>query len=83
MKPPKPLALFCRSVVASSLLLLALTGCDDGTDGVQGSAGTPGESISATASELNFTVNSAEIGSPPIIKFNITNENGVPFKGHR
>jgi len=81
MKPPKPLGLFCRSIAVSSLLLFTLTGCDDGTDGVQGSPGIPGESISTTASELNFSVNSAEIGSPPIVKFNITNENGVPFKG--
>ncbi len=70
--------------LALYMTLLALAGCE-GSDGPQGPpgpagpAGTPG--TASTATELNFTIDSVTIASPPVVNFTVTNELGTGFTG--
>ena len=69
----------------SIVLVVTLAGCGGGSDGdkgppgPQGPPGPPG--VSPTATELNITVDSVTIASPPVVEFTVTNENGVGFPG--
>ncbi len=65
--------------VAASLLALALAGCGGGGGG-SGSEATPAASP-ASSGELIITINSATIGSPPVVKFKVTNETGAGVPG--
>jgi OmcA/MtrC family decaheme c-type cytochrome len=77
----KSLHLYCGWVFAFLIVLLTLAACSTADDGAQGPAGTPGASLTSTASELNIVVNSVTIASPPVVKFTVTNENGSGFIG--
>lgn len=65
-------------MVASGALALALAGCGGGGGGGSGgaAAGTPGSS-----GELIITINSATVGSPPVVRFKVTNETGAGVPG--
>jgi OmcA/MtrC family decaheme c-type cytochrome len=81
----KSLSLWFRRVLGFSIVLLAVAGCGGGSDGdkgppgPQGPPGPPGTPITAT--ELNITVDSVTIASPPVVQFKVTNEHGVGFPG--
>ena len=81
MMRSKSLSLYCRLGLMFFVVLLVLTGCGTASDGEQGPPGTPGASLSSTASELNIVVNSAPISSPPVVTFTVTDENGHGFIG--
>ena len=81
----KSLGLWCRRLLGFSIVLATLAGCGGGSDGdkgppgPQGPPGPPG--ASPTATELNITVDSVTIASPPVVEFTVTNEAGVGFPG--
>ena len=81
----KSLGLWCRRLLGFSIVLVTLAGCGGGSDGdkgppgPQGPPGPPG--ASPTATELNITVDSVTIASPPVVEFTVTNEDGVGFPG--
>jgi len=62
--------------------LAALAGCT-GDDGAQGPAGPSGGSSVhvSTATELNVTITSATVASPPVVSFKVTDQNGMPVNG--
>jgi OmcA/MtrC family decaheme c-type cytochrome len=63
--------------------LLLLGGClsgDDGDQGPQGEPGPPGPpGTGVSATELNITVDSVTIASPPVVEFTVTNQDGDGF----
>ncbi|TAK51654.1 MAG: OmcA/MtrC family decaheme c-type cytochrome [Betaproteobacteria bacterium] len=65
--------------LAASLLALALIGCGGGGGG-SGSGATPAASP-GTSGELIITINSATVGSPPVVNFKVTNETGAGVPG--
>ena len=81
----KLLGLWCRRLLGFSIVLVTLAGCGGGSDGdkgppgPQGPPGPPG--ASPTATELNITVDSVTIASPPVVEFTVTNEDGIGFPG--
>jgi len=72
-------------VLLFSMVLLTLGGCGSGDDGDQGPAGPPGPpgspSAGVTATELNITVDSVTIASPPVVEFTVTNQDGFSYPG--
>jgi hypothetical protein len=68
-------------VLAACVLALGLAGCAD--DGDPGAAGAPGPGVAplATSTALNFTITGASIGSPPVVNFSVTNQDGVAVSG--
>lgn len=68
-------------VLAACVLALGLAGCAD--DGDPGAAGAPGPGVAplATSTALNFTITGASIGSPPVVNFSVTNQDGVAVAG--
>lgn len=67
------------NLVAAGTVALALAGCGGGGGGggSDGAAvGTPGAS-----GELIITINSATVGSPPVVNFKVTNETGAGVPG--
>ncbi len=76
--------LISRSLI-SSMLLLVIAGCSDGSDGSDGAAGPPGPagppSGSPTATALNIAVDSVTINSAPVVQFTVTNEGGFAYPG--
>jgi OmcA/MtrC family decaheme c-type cytochrome len=77
----KSFRLCCGWALAVLFVILTLAACSTASDGEQGPAGTPGATLSATASELNIAINSVTIGSTPVVNFTVTNENGNGFTG--
>jgi OmcA/MtrC family decaheme c-type cytochrome len=69
-------------VLAVCVLALGLAGCsvDDGTPGAAGAPG-PGVAPLASSTALNITITSVSIGSPPVVKFSVTNQDGVAVAG--
>jgi OmcA/MtrC family decaheme c-type cytochrome len=63
-------------------LTLGLAGCS-GDDGAPGAPGAPGPSIAtlADATALNITITGASVGSPPVVSFSVTNQDGVAVAG--
>ena len=68
-------------VLAACVLALGLAGCAD--DGDPGAAGAPGPGVAplATSTALNITITGASIGSPPVVNFSVTNQDGVAVAG--
>jgi OmcA/MtrC family decaheme c-type cytochrome len=82
----KSFGLWCRRVFGFSVVLLVVTACGGGGGGSSGGGGGQGASTappgtSSTASELNFTVDSVTIASPPVVRFTVTDEDGLGFPG--
>ena len=69
-------------VLAVCVLALGLAGCS-GDDGTPGAAGAPGPGVAPLASStaLNITITSVRIGSPPVVNFSVTNQDGVAVAG--
>jgi len=65
------------ALVMSSLL--SLTACD-GSDGEPGSPGLPAGVDISNAVEINATINSVRIASPPVVDFSLSDGNGNPIK---
>jgi OmcA/MtrC family decaheme c-type cytochrome len=73
--------------LAASVLAVVLGGCGgDGDQGPAGPAGPPGDigepvvkRGEVTALEVEIT--GAEIGSPPVVDFRLTDQDGLPFVG--
>lgn len=64
------------------LLLLGMAGCaDDGDDGERGPAGPPGSVIRGEVDSLNVEITDVDIGSPPVVEFRVTDQDGIPFAG--
>ena len=65
------------------IVVLALAGCggDDGDTGPAGPPGPPGTSATPAAAELDFTIDSVTVASPPVVEFTVTNENGDAYPG--
>jgi OmcA/MtrC family decaheme c-type cytochrome len=68
------------------MVLLALAGCgSDGNDGAQGPAGPAGPpgppGAPAPATELNISIDSVTIASPPVVNFTVTNQGGSGYPG--
>jgi OmcA/MtrC family decaheme c-type cytochrome len=63
-------------------LTLGLAGCS-GSDGAPGAAGTPGPGVAtlADATALNISITGASVGSPPVVNFKVTNQDGVAVAG--
>ena len=76
----KSLGLWCRRLLGFSVVLLVVTACGGGGNGGQGSSTNP-PGTSLTATELNITVDSVTISSPPVVQFTVTNEDGLGFPG--
>jgi len=82
----------CLSVFAIAAVLAACTG-STGPQGATGPAGPagpagpqgPGAGIAAidvsTATQITGKVTSVTISSPPVVKFSLADENGIPLKG--
>ena len=67
--------------IAASLLALGLAGCaDDGSPGAPGAPG-PGVAPLATATALNIEVTGVTINSAPVVRFKVTNQDGVAVAG--
>jgi OmcA/MtrC family decaheme c-type cytochrome len=66
--------------VIVSVGLLSLAGCDDGDDGQPGPPGPPAGVDIANATEVNAVIDSARIGSPPVVDFSLSDGNGNPVK---
>ena len=86
MTRSKSLGLWCRWALEFSLVLLVLAGCGGGGGGGGGGSGgdqgtPPPPSTSTSATELNITIDSVTIASPPVVEFTVTNEDGVGFTG--
>jgi len=84
------LAPTCLAGAAVLILLAACSGSTGATgatgpQGPQGPQGPPGVGISAvdvsTASSITGTISSVTIDSPPVVKFSLADQNGVPLKG--
>ncbi len=81
----------CLSAAGVALLLAACSGSTGpqgatGPAGPQGPPGPPGPgAVSAveitTASSITGTISSVAIDSPPVVKFSLADQNGVPLKG--
>jgi OmcA/MtrC family decaheme c-type cytochrome len=72
-------AILCAAVIA-------LSGCegDDGNDGAPGPQGPPGPLAPvdiADATEINATIQSVEIASPPVMRFTLLDKAGRPIVG--
>lgn len=84
MSRSKIATLLGRSLI-SSMLLLVIAGCSDGSDGAAGPLGPPGPvgppSGPPTATALNIVVDSVAINSPPVVQFTVTNEGGFAYPG--
>ena len=88
----QPRVLIEAGAVLLSTLLVACSGSTGpagatgatGTTGPQGPQG-PGAGISAldvtTATAMTGTITSVTIASPPVVKFKLVDQNGVPLKG--
>jgi hypothetical protein len=78
------------------MLVIALAGCSDststGSDGAPGAPGTSGDTTVivtppggvaslADATALTMTITGVTIGSPPVVNFSVTNQDGVPVAG--
>jgi OmcA/MtrC family decaheme c-type cytochrome len=72
-----------RLVVAGCLLAIGLAGCGSGDNGAPGAPGAPGPGVAplAGSTALNFTITSVTIGSPPVVNFSVTNQDGVAVAG--
>jgi OmcA/MtrC family decaheme c-type cytochrome len=79
----KSLGLWCRRASGFCVVLLSLAGCGGGGGGGNGGQqpppGPPG--TSSKAKELHITIDSVAIASPPVVRFTVTNENGLGFTG--
>jgi OmcA/MtrC family decaheme c-type cytochrome len=82
----------CLAAMGVAALLAACTG-STGSQGPAGPAGAtgpagpqgPGAGIAAiavtTATAITGTISSVTVGGPPVVKFSLADENGVPLKG--
>lgn len=77
-----------KGAIAGVVLALGLAGCegDDGDRGPPGPAGPPGESTETVVrrgdvTALTVEITGAEIGSPPVVEFQLTDQDGLPFAG--
>ena len=93
----RPLVLRSKLLVAAgALLLCGILGACSGSTGPAGATGATGAmgaqgpaapvvSISAldvtTATAITGTITSVTIGGPPVVHFNLVDQNGVPLKG--
>jgi OmcA/MtrC family decaheme c-type cytochrome len=75
----------CRGfflVLAICALAVGVAGCT-GDTGAPGAAGAPGPGVAplATATALNITITGASVHSAPVVKFKVTNQDGVAVAG--
>jgi len=78
----KSLGLWLRRAWGFSVVLLVVTACGGGGGGGSGQRGaTSPPGTSPTPIELNITVDSVSIASPPVVEFTATNEDGLGFPG--
>ena len=72
-----------KFLLATIIAIFLLIGCsgDDGEQGPAGPPGPPGISVAPTATNLNITVDSVSIQSPPVVNFTVTNEDDFGFPG--
>ncbi len=78
MTHSRSLSLHSRWLVVSSIVLLALAGCSDGSDGKPGEDGP----VRTTAAEsLEITIERVTINSAPVVELTVKDENGVPMAG--
>jgi len=75
-------------VAAGSVLTLMLAACegDDGDRGPPGPAGPPGDPGETVVrrgevTALNVEITNAEVDSPPVVDFRVTDQDGLPFTG--
>lgn len=75
---------WCGLLAAVSALAIAVSGCS-GSDGSAGAPGAPGATVGvkspADATSLSMTITSVTVGSPPVVNFTVTDQNGVPVVG--
>ncbi len=67
-------------LVVASVLTIALVGCGKGN---QGEAGTPGPGVASpsAATALNINITGTTVNSAPVVKFTVTNQDGVVVAG--
>lgn len=72
------------SLVTAVLIGLAGASCEidlDGDDGDRGPAGPPGPVSRDEATALDLEITDVRIGSPPVVEFSASDQDGVPFAG--
>lgn len=71
--------------LANLFVVCALAVGVAGCSGEDGAPGAPGSNVGvaalADATSLNFTITSVTIASPPVVKFSVTNQDGVAVAG--
>ncbi len=76
----------CRAAAVAIVLLIGGCGGDDGDRGPPGPPGPPGEPGETIVrrgevTALDVTIVDVRIGSPPVVDFQVNDQDGVPFAG--